>query len=362
MKGEPDHLTGAFCRAIGGEMLQTGLRILNSGRTLHKKPFVRTPQPLSRLDRFVLYILIVASRTSPLRTTIIIITQARNEAKMPFTAPEWVPKLQESDIPSSISLDRFMLSEQHGRHPISQSRPPFTCALSGKSYSATEIAERVDHLARALCDELGFKPDEGSEWDKVVAIFSLNTIDYTTVAWAVHRIGGILTCVSAAYNSEEVAFQLRDSGAKAVFTCAALLETCKKGIAASSSPDSKVFILPLPEQVTPPSVKINGLKTIDDLIRNGSALPQIQPSDESWQEGEGATRIAFLCYSSGTSGLPKGVKISHKNCISNILQIAAYETLDRREQIKKTGDKNYTESCLGNEVPPAMLYIFQADS
>jgi acyl-CoA synthetase (AMP-forming)/AMP-acid ligase II len=268
---------------------------------------------------------------------------------MPFTAPQWVPKVEESDIPSSISLDRFMLSEQYGRHPLGQSRPPFTCALSGKSYSVTEIAERVDHLARALCDELGFKPNEGSEWDKVVAIFSLNTIDYTTVAWAVHRIGGILTCVSAAYNSEEVAFQLRDSGAKAVFTCAPLLETCKKGIAASSFPDSKVFILPLPEQATPPSVNVSGLKTIDDLIRNGSSLPETRPSDESWQEGEGAKRIAFLCYSSGTSGLPKGVKITHKNCIANILQIASHETPDRDGQITKTGNKNYTESCLGNE-------------
>ncbi|KAF1822264.1 amp dependent CoA ligase [Dissoconium aciculare CBS 342.82] len=266
---------------------------------------------------------------------------------MPFTSPEWVPTVQDADIPSSISLDRFMLSEQHGRHPLGLSRPPFTCALSGKSYSATQLAERVDHLARALCDELGFDPHKGSEWEKVVAIYSLNTIDYTTVAWAVHRIGGILTCVSAAYNSDEVAFQLRDSGAKAVFTCAPLLETCKKGIAASSSPGSKVFILPLPEEVTPPSVKTDGLKTIENLIQHGSTLPPIRPSDESWKAGEGAEKIAFLCYSSGTSGLPKGVKISHKNCISNILQMTAYESLDRNKQIQATGDKNYTESCLG---------------
>ena len=123
------------------------------------------------------------------------------------------------EIPDSISLETFMLDENYGRHPLGYSEPPFTDGLTGKKYSALEVKERVDFLARALSKELGFHPDEGSEWDKVVACFSLNTIDYLTLAWAVHRLGGVLTCAHAAYNADEVAYQLKDSGAKAIFTC-----------------------------------------------------------------------------------------------------------------------------------------------
>ena len=42
-------------------------------------------------------------------------------------------------------------------------------------------------------------------------------------------------------------------------------------------------------------------------------------------KGEAKTKLAFICYSSGTTGLPKGVMISHYNIISNVLQVALHE-------------------------------------
>jgi hypothetical protein len=94
---------------------------------------------------------------------------------MPFYAPEWVPKLP-FDVPDSISIDRFILDENFDRHPLGYSRPPFTCGLTGKEYSALEVKERVDFLARGLSRELGFLPNQGSEWEKVVGLFSINTV------------------------------------------------------------------------------------------------------------------------------------------------------------------------------------------
>lgn len=222
---------------------------------------------------------------------------------MPFTAPSWVPQLPE--IPDSISVERFMFDEQYGRFPLRYSKPLFTCALSGRSFSALQVKERVDHLSRALCEEFGFRPNEGSEWDKVVAVFSLNAIDYLTLGWAVHRIGGILTCVNAAYSASELEYQMNDSGAKAIFTCLPLLQTCKDGVKSSKLPNDRIYVLPLPSQVTG-SMSDPGHKTIDDLIQVGSKLAPIKASDESWSQGHGKKCCAFLCYSSGTSGLPKG--------------------------------------------------------
>jgi len=69
-----------------------------------------------------------------------------------------------------------MLDENYGRYPLGYSEAPFTCGLSGKSYSALEVKERVDLLARGLSKELGFHPNQGTEYDKVIGVFSVNTV------------------------------------------------------------------------------------------------------------------------------------------------------------------------------------------
>lgn len=239
-----------------------------------------------------------------------------------------------------------MFDENYGRHPLGYSLPPFTCGLTGRSYSAFEMKARVDHLSRALSKELGFKPHEGSEWDKVVGCFSLNTIDYMALGWAVHRLGGIISAVSAAYGPSELEYQMQHSGCKAIFTCLPLLDTCMKGIESSKIPKDKVFILPLPPAITE-GMKNPGHKTVDELIEAGSKLPAQEASDEKWSKGEGARRTAYLCYSSGTSGLPKGVMIPHASVIANTLQVVTHETPAREDYAKRHSLQSYNENCLG---------------
>ena len=94
---------------------------------------------------------------------------------MVLTPPAWVPKLP-FDPPNSIPICDFMLKEEYGRHPLEQSRPMFTCGLTGVGYSTSEVRDRVEHLARGISKELGWQPNEGTEWDKVIGVFSLNTV------------------------------------------------------------------------------------------------------------------------------------------------------------------------------------------
>ena len=69
-----------------------------------------------------------------------------------------------------------MLDERYGRVPASKSRNPYTCGLTGKTYSTKQVKERVEALARGLGKELGFDVNEGTEYDKVVGVFSVNTV------------------------------------------------------------------------------------------------------------------------------------------------------------------------------------------
>lgn len=93
---------------------------------------------------------------------------------MVFYPAPWLPKLPE--IPDTVPICEFMFDEQYGRRPYAESWDTYTCGLTGKSISATQQRERFEKLARALSRELGWKVNEGSEYDKVVGVFALNTV------------------------------------------------------------------------------------------------------------------------------------------------------------------------------------------
>ncbi|KAF4988762.1 hypothetical protein FGRMN_9556 [Fusarium graminum] len=241
---------------------------------------------------------------------------------MVFTPPSWVPDLP-IEPPDSISVAEFMSSEQYGRYPIGKSRHPYTCGLTGKTRTAEDVILREDHLARGIAQALQFDKRPGSEWDRTVVIFSHNTIDYVPLTHSIHRLNGIASLSSAALSAPDLEHQIRASGAKALFTCVPLLETALKAADAVGMPRSDVFILPVPE-----STANNEFKTIEDLIELGKTRSATPPLN--WRKGQGAWQTAYLLYSSGTSGLPKPVMISHYNIIAGIIQTCTFDSVSRR--------------------------------
>jgi len=128
----------------------------------------------------------------------------------------------------------------------------------------------------------------------------LPQIDYIPVLHAVHRLSGIATPANVAYSAGELEHQLRSSGAKALFTCVPVLETALKAAKAVGIPEDRVFIMDVPLHAPKPN-----FKTVDDLIEIGRSVPDLEPL--RWVKGQGARQVAFLCYSSGTSGLPVSI-------------------------------------------------------
>ncbi|KAF5235640.1 hypothetical protein FANTH_11659 [Fusarium anthophilum] len=210
---------------------------------------------------------------------------------MVFYPPSWVPDLP-IDPPDSVSVAEFMSSDEYGRYPIAKARHPYTCGLTGKTRTAGEVISREDLLARGIGRALQLDSQSGSEWDRVCVIFSLNTIEYIPLTHSIHRLNGIASLSSAALSASELEHQLRASRAKAIFTCAPLLETALKATEAVGISRENVFLLPVPGDTSR-----HGFKTIDDLIEDGQKLPALSPL--RWTKGQGARQTAYLLYSSG---------------------------------------------------------------
>ena len=93
---------------------------------------------------------------------------------MVFYPPPWVARLPE--IPDSVPLWQFLLDESYGRACHGGSRHPFTCGLSGVSYSSEDVVKRTQNLAKGLQAELEFDMTSSSELDRVVCVFAFNTV------------------------------------------------------------------------------------------------------------------------------------------------------------------------------------------
>ncbi len=93
---------------------------------------------------------------------------------MLFTPPDASPPMVE--VPDTVPICDFMFDEQYGRRPISESLDTYTCGITGRTITAHDQKERVGLLARSLADEMGWAVNEGSEYDKVVGVFALNTV------------------------------------------------------------------------------------------------------------------------------------------------------------------------------------------
>jgi len=149
----------------------------------------------------------------------------------------------------------------------------------------------------------GLKPGE------VIAIHSFNSWEFCVAFHAATLAGAIPTLLNPTYREREIRYQLKNSGAAILISDAPLLA----GVNLSALPNLRRVYTTRNLQA--------GTQIFTDLLR--PATCHLPPADKPPTEA-----LAALPYSSGTTGLPKGVMLSHFNLVANIFQLLAPHTAD----------------------------------
>jgi acyl-CoA synthetase (AMP-forming)/AMP-acid ligase II len=166
---------------------------------------------------------------------------------------------------------------------------------SGAETTYRQLIGQINLVAGALAAR-------GIGLGDVVALHSPNVPAFAAVFHGILRAGATATTVNALYGGEEMGTQLIDSGAKLVFTVSPLLPAAAVAAAHAGIADEQVIVLDGAE----------GHPSLRDLLTENNPAPQI--------EFDPAEQVAVLPYSSGTTGRPKGVILTHRNLVANVAQ------------------------------------------
>ncbi|MGW2646988.1 4-coumarate--CoA ligase family protein [Streptomyces sp. NPDC001393] len=172
-------------------------------------------------------------------------------------------------------------------------------ALIDGTDGTTLTYEQVDRFHRRAAAGLA---DAGVRKGDVLALHSPNTIAFPTAFYAATRAGAAVTTVHPLATPEEFAKQLGDSGARWIITVSPLLGTARRA-AELSGGIREIFVCD----------SAPGHRSLIDML--ATTAPEPRPAFDPAED------IAALPYSSGTTGIPKGVMLTHRQIATNLAQL-----------------------------------------
>ena len=220
---------------------------------------------------------------------------------MPHTSP-----FPDIEIPN-VTLPAFVLE----RAEALGDKPALIDGPTGRTLTFGGLARAVRQAAAGLAAR-GFKQGD------VLALYSPNLPEYAVAFYATARLGGINTTVNPLYTAGELAHQLKDAGARWLVTAPPFLEKAQEAVRESDPAGrgqavQEVFVFGEAEGATP----------FADLLGSDDAPPDVAIDP--------ARDLVALPYSSGTTGLPKGVMLTHRNVVANVAQSAVLEQIEKDE-------------------------------
>ncbi|KAJ2226458.1 hypothetical protein IWW45_007449 [Coemansia sp. RSA 485] len=229
-------------------------------------------------------------------------------------------RLPPIDIPDANIVD-FVFSECARQVP-SADHAAFVDSASGASVSLAALRSLTLRLAAGLRTRCGIATGD------VVAVCAANSIVYPIAAYAVVAAGATCTPANPMYTPHELAHQLANSRCKAVIVGDGLRATVERALELAQHTVAHVLLM---DEAKFDIDAVENPEAEDSIF--GILAPADAPADlferQAAEPGVDYAQLpAYLCYSSGTTGKPKGVVLTHRNMVANALQINAVKRLD----------------------------------
>jgi 4-coumarate--CoA ligase len=205
-------------------------------------------------------------------------------------------------------------------NPLPPDFPLFINAVTNETLSLHHFYARTCALARVFRHDgpnplnLGASPASDKEDGEILGLFSRNHIHYPMVAHACFRAELVFGGISPASTPYELWWVLRKMQITSIMCHETLLAVLHAALELGAGDDDE---LPLKLELDQKKIvvlsedsrrdHVDGYRTIESLVRQGTQLP------ERPRKLRGGNRMAYLFQSSGTSGLPKAMMITHRN-------------------------------------------------
>ncbi|GFO49197.1 4-coumarate--coa ligase 1-like [Plakobranchus ocellatus] len=182
--------------------------------------------------------------------------------------------------------------------------------LTGRKYTYTQLKDASFRVASALCRK-GYRKGD------VILAFAVNNVDYSVLMVACAANGVWFSAANPNFTPAELARQLQNSGARGLCISAHLAGVAKEAMENREFPNNVMDLFTFDEA--------SGFQPFQELLDDdGKAFPDVDLDVKK--------DVLFLPYSSGTTGFPKGVMLSHHNCVANMFQVSKVFSPDESDR------------------------------